>query len=353
MPDDRPGCVCRDNQRHFLERAFARPHLEMAQRHLLRHSFREVAVQIPLVDRSDGVPSLRSYEGYRVQHNQARGPFKGGLRFHPSVSLDEVRALAQLMTWKCALVDVPFGGAKGGVRVDPTELGTEELETLTKRFTQKMAPVLGVHRDVPAPDVNTGPQVMAWIFEEYSKVHGHTPAIVTGKPVEIGGSEGRLEATGFGVACMTASACRAAGREVDGARVAIQGFGNVGSHAARHLAQMGACIVSVSDVDGGILSERGLDVASLQTRDCAASAAAAASRRAGAAARRSARVGAFRACSMHRVRCAGRARFAGALFQRSATRRSAGAPPPEPAEEALSFLSSPRPHRHNDNTSYV
>lgn len=260
---DRTGCVCRDNQRHFIERAFEALDLEDTQRQLLLHSFREVAVQVPLVVHSAGGASLRTYEGFRVQHNQARGPFKGGLRFHPSVSLDEIRALAQLMTWKCALADIPFGGAKGGISVDPSELSAEELETLTKRFTQKMAPVLGEHRDIPAPDVNTNPQVMAWIFEEYSKVHGHTPAIVTGKPIELGGSAGRLEATGYGVACVTERAARDVKLPIEGARVVIQGFGNVGSHAAYHLADMGARIVAVSDVHGGIGDPRGLDIPKL------------------------------------------------------------------------------------------
>lgn len=260
---DRVGCVCSDNQRRFLERAFETLDLEGTQRQLLLHSFREVVVQVPLVVHSESGAALHTYEGFRVQHNQARGPFKGGLRFHPSVSLDEIRALAQLMTWKCALADIPFGGAKGGISVDPSELSTEELETLTKRFTQKMAPVLGEHRDIAAPDVNTNPQVMAWIFEEYSKVHGHTPAIVTGKPIELGGSAGRLEATGYGVACVTQQAARDLKLEIDGAKVVIQGFGNVGSQAARHLAEMGARIVAVSDVSGGIGNARGLDIPKL------------------------------------------------------------------------------------------
>jgi glutamate dehydrogenase (NAD(P)+) len=263
MRQDRPGSVCQDNQRHFIERAFDALDLAETQRQLLLHSFREVSVQIPLMVHRDGNASLRTYEGYRVQHNQARGPFKGGLRFHPSVSLDEIRALARLMTWKCALADIPFGGAKGGVSVDPDALTAEELETLTKRFTQKMAPVLGVHRDIAAPDVNTNPQVMAWIFEEYSKVHGHTPAIVTGKPLELGGSAGRLEATGYGVACVTEQACRDRSLSLEGARIVIQGFGNVGSHAALHLAERGARVVAVSDVNGGIVNRKGLEVPSL------------------------------------------------------------------------------------------
>ncbi len=164
------------------------------------------------------------------------------------------------MTWKTALVDIPFGGAKGGIAVEPGELRREELEVLTKRFTQKMAPILGPDRDIPAPDVNTNPQVMAWIFEEFSKTHGHAPAVVTGKPIDLGGCHERLEATGHGVAFITGLACADASIPLHGARVAIQGFGNVGSHAARRLAEMGACIIAVSDVDGGIYSEKGLDI---------------------------------------------------------------------------------------------
>jgi len=265
-PNERPDCVCQDSQEHFLGRAFERLELDPMQRQLLLHSFREVTVQIPLVVHRQGGASLHTFTGYRVQHNQARGPFKGGLRFHPSVRLDEVRALAQLMTWKCALADLPFGGAKGGIAVDPTELAPEDLETLTKRFTQKLEPVLGVHRDVPAPDVNTNPHVMAWIFEEYSKTHGHTPAIVTGKPIELGGLPGRLEATGYGVAEVAALTWRDLGRPIEGTRVVIQGFGNVGAHAARRLVEMGASVVAVSDVHGGIHREDGLDILGLSAR---------------------------------------------------------------------------------------
>ncbi|RMD84884.1 MAG: hypothetical protein D6815_03210, partial [Candidatus Dadabacteria bacterium] len=172
----------------------------------------------------------------------------------------EIRALAQLMTWKTALADLPFGGGKGGIAVDPATLAREELETLTKRFTQKMAPLIGVHEDVMAPDVNTNPQVMAWIFEEYSKTHGFCPAIVTGKPLELGGLPGRLEATGYGVAYITKLAARDAGLDLKGARVAIQGFGNVGSHTARRLAELGARVVALSDVRGGVYRKAGIDV---------------------------------------------------------------------------------------------
>ncbi len=253
-------CFCTENQEHFLQRSFDNLELDGAQRQLLLHSFREVTVQIPLKSMVGGREVLRTFSGYRVQHNHARGPFKGGLRYHPEVNLDEIRALAQLMTWKTALVEIPFGGAKGGIAVDPATLTKDELEILTKRFTQKMAPVLGEYQDIPAPDVNTNPQVMAWIFEEYSKTHGHTPAIVTGKPIELGGSPGRLEATGYGVAFITGLACRDAGLPIAGAQVVIQGFGNVGSHAALRLAEMGARIIGLSDVHGGVFASEGIDV---------------------------------------------------------------------------------------------
>jgi len=254
------SCCCHDSQTHFLDHAMQHLDLDAAQRNLLLQSFREVTVQIPLKLQKGKKETLHTFTGYRVQHNHARGPFKGGLRFHPSVQLDEVRALAQLMTWKTALVNIPFGGAKGGISVDPAELTEDELETLTRRFTQKLAPILGEHEDIPAPDVNTNPQIMAWIFDEYSKSHGHTPAVVTGKPVELGGSEGRLEATGFGVAFITARTCSDLSMPLKQTRIAIQGFGNVGSHTALRLSEMGAHIVAVSDVFGGVYCKDGVDI---------------------------------------------------------------------------------------------
>jgi len=254
------SCCCHDSQAHFLDRAMQGLDLDAAQRDLLLHSFREVTVQIPLKLKRNGKKTLRTFTGYRIQHNHARGPFKGGLRFHPEVRLEEIRALAQLMTWKTALVNIPFGGAKGGIAVDPAKLTDDELETLTRRFTQKMAPILGEHEDIPAPDVNTNPQIMAWIFDEYSKSHGYTPAAVTGKPVELGGSKGRLEATGYGVAFITARACSDLSIPLKNARIAIQGFGNVGSYAALRLSEMGAKIVAVSDVFGGAYRKEGLDI---------------------------------------------------------------------------------------------
>lgn len=227
---------------------------------VLRTPYRELIVQIP-VRMDDG--HLELFHGYRVQHNAVRGPYKGGLRFHPEVDLNEVRSLAALMTWKTAIVDIPFGGAKGGVTCDPTKMSRDELQRLTREFTRKLDMALGVYRDIPAPDVNTNPQVMAWIMDEYGKKHGYTPAIVTGKPVSLGGSLGREQATGRGTTIITREACKALRMNLKGATVAIQGFGNVGSWTARLLAEQGAKIVAVSDVFGGINCPKGIDVPAL------------------------------------------------------------------------------------------
>ncbi len=224
----------------------------------LRAPYRELIVQIP-VRMDDG--RLEMFYGYRVQHNAVRGPYKGGIRFHHEVDLNEVRSLAALMTWKTAIVDIPFGGAKGGVTCDPTHMSRNELQQLTRGFTQKIDMALGVYRDIPAPDVGTNAQVMAWILDEYGKKHGYSPAIVTGKPVNLGGSLGREEATGRGTMIITREACHALGIDIRSARVAIQGFGNVGSWTARLLAELGAKVVAVSDVQGGIFHEHGLDIA--------------------------------------------------------------------------------------------
>lgn len=190
---------------------------------------------------------------------------KGGLRFHPHVDIDEARSLASLMTWKTALVDVPFGGAKGGIACDPQRLTEKELEHLTRRFTTRIGLAWGLHTDIPAPDVNTNAQVMAWIMDEYSQRYGYTPGIVTGKPLALGGSPGREAATGRGVSIITREATRDFGIELKGARVAIQGFGNVGSWTARLLAEMGAIIVAVSDASGGLYASDGLPVEDLFT----------------------------------------------------------------------------------------
>jgi glutamate dehydrogenase (NAD(P)+) len=195
-----------------------------------------------------------------VQHNGARGPYKGGIRFHSSADLDEVRALAALMTWKTALVDLPFGGAKGGVQCEPHLMSERELQQMTRRFTLNISYVLGVNRDIPAPDLNTNAQTMAWIMDAYGQRHGYTPAIVTGKPVELGGSLGREAATGRGVVMVAEETARHFGTELEGASVAIQGFGNVGSWTARLIKDHGVRIVAVSDVRGGIYRESGLDI---------------------------------------------------------------------------------------------
>jgi glutamate dehydrogenase/leucine dehydrogenase len=254
------NCGCQDNQRHFLSRAFDGLGLEDAQRELLMASFRETQVSIPVISHKDGRETIHTYQGYRVQHNHARGPFKGGLRFHPDINLGEIRALAQLMTWKTALIDIPFGGAKGGIAVNPETLKSDELEHLTRRFCQKMTPIIGVHEDIPAPDIGTGPEIMAWLLDEYSKSQGFSPAIVTGKPIPLGGSAGRLEATGYGVAHLTHKVANELSLSPKTSSIVIQGFGNVGSHAAIRLTQMGYRIIGLSDVHGAVMSDAGLDV---------------------------------------------------------------------------------------------
>lgn len=260
MTSDERKSDCQDTQRHFLGRAFGRLGIDADTEQLLLSSFRETTINIPLETVHHGAKMLRTYTGIRVQHNHARGPFKGGLRFHPSCTLGELRALAQLMTWKTALVDIPFGGAKGGIVVDPKTLTTDELEVLTKRFTQKMTPILGAHQDILAPDVGTTPQVMAWILDEYSKAFGYTPGIVTGKPLELAGSPGRLEATGHGVAFIARKAASEMTIDIEGARVVIQGIGNVGYHVAHALSAAGASIIALSDSRGGVFASGGIDV---------------------------------------------------------------------------------------------
>jgi glutamate dehydrogenase (NAD(P)+) len=223
----------------------------------LKTPYREVMVEIPLRT-ADG--RFLTFHGYRVQHSIARGPLKGGLRYHPKVDLDEVRALASLMTWKTAVVDLPYGGAKGGIDCDPKDLDTGSVERLTRTFVERIHNFIGPHEDIPAPDVNTDPQVMAWIVDEYSKFHGFSPGVVTGKPIELGGSLGRISATGRGTAVIAQRAAGDMGMELNGANVAIQGFGNVGSWAAHFFAELGARIVAVSDVAGGVFAGDGLDV---------------------------------------------------------------------------------------------
>lgn len=234
-------------------------HIQVA----LKTPYREIMVEIPMRGRDD---TYQIFHGYRVQHDNSRGPMKGGLRYHPDVDLDEVRALASLMTWKTAVVDLPFGGAKGGVDCDPRLLSTGELERLTRAFVARVHSFIGPHEDIPAPDVNTDAQTMAWILDEYSKFHGFTPAVVTGKPIELGGAKGREGATGQGVAIVAARAAADCGIDLQGATVAIQGFGKVGSWAAHFLQHFGARIVAVSAVAGGIYNEHGLHIGELRER---------------------------------------------------------------------------------------
>ncbi len=221
---------------------------------------REVQVQIPirLHDRQ-----IHVFSGYRVQHNAARGPYKGGIRYHERVDLDEVRALAALMTWKTAIVDLPFGGAKGGVNCPARDLHETELEQVTRVFVDRIGDVLGPNRDIPAPDVNTNAQVMAWIMDEYGKLHGDTPAVVTGKPVSLGGSLGRESATGRGVVCAFTEAARELNLDPAATRVVVQGFGNVGYWAALIMTQLGCTLIAVSNTSGAIHCEAGIDPDSL------------------------------------------------------------------------------------------
>jgi len=244
-----------------FERAANLINLDDYMRRILQRPFREVQVEVP-VRMDDG--RIEVFTGYRIQHNGARGPCKGGIRYHPDADHDEVLGLATIMTWKTALMDIPFGGAKGGVAVDPKQLSKLELERLTRRFTQRISIVLGPYRDIPAPDVATNAQVMAWILDEYSSRHGYTPAAVTGKPISLGGSLGREEATGRGVMYVMMEYSRDFGIPLKGSRVVIQGFGNVGGHLARLLhAEAGAKVIAVSDVSGGVVNEGGLDIPGL------------------------------------------------------------------------------------------
>ncbi|RME00486.1 MAG: glutamate dehydrogenase [Deltaproteobacteria bacterium] len=207
--------------------------------------------------------TLREFFGYRVQHNGVRGPYKGGIRYHPEVNLDEVRALASLMTWKNALVDLPFGGAKGGVTCNPAEMSQWELHRLTQTFTNKIDMALGPQRDIPAPDMNTNSRVMAWMMDAYGRKHGHTPSIVTGKPVELGGSLGREEATGRGCVYCIEEAAKDFGIPLGQGKAVIQGFGNVGAHTALFLHELGMKVIAVSDIHGGIVNDDGLDIPTL------------------------------------------------------------------------------------------
>lgn len=225
---------------------------------------RSLIVSLP-VRMDDG--RVEVYTGYRVQHDSSRGPSKGGIRYHPDVNLGEVAALAMWMTWKCALADLPYGGAKGGVAINPKQFSQPELQRLTRRYAAEIFPLIGPDKDVPAPDVGTDAQVMAWIMDTYSQQVGYSvPGVVTGKPLSIGGSLGREEATGRGVVCVTLEALRHLKLDIRNTTVAIQGFGNVGAHTARIMQECGARVIAVSDVQGGIFNSKGLDIPELLTR---------------------------------------------------------------------------------------
>jgi glutamate dehydrogenase (NAD(P)+) len=243
---------------HQFDRAAERMKLDPGLREVLRRPRRALTLSLP-VKMDDG--SVKVFEGYRVQHNSSRGPCKGGIRYHPQVSFDEVKALAAWMTWKCATVNIPFGGAKGGIVCDTKHLSENELERLTRRYAYEISPLIGPDSDIPAPDVYTDSRVMAWIMDTYSMTRGHiTPGVVTGKPLFLGGSQGRNEATARGCMFVIQAACKVAGIQLKGATVAIQGFGNAGSIAAELLAERGAKIIAVSDSRGGILNRKGLDI---------------------------------------------------------------------------------------------
>ena len=243
----------------YFNEAAALLDLDPGVRLLLTKPSRQIIFSIPF-QRDNG--ELEVYTGYRVQYNFARGPAKGGIRYHPGVTLDEVTALAFWMTWKCAVVDLPFGGGKGGVTCDPGSLSLKELERITRRYAAELVEVVGPDKDVPAPDVGTTPQIMAWFMDTYSMhVRQHTPGVVTGKPLTIGGSRGRVEATGRGVSLVALAQMAEMDINPKGARIVVQGFGNVGSIAAKMFVERGAKIVGISDVTGGYANDKGIDIA--------------------------------------------------------------------------------------------
>ena len=249
-----------DAARIYFDRAADQLDLSDNMRRLLLTAKREVQVQIAL-ERDSG--ELATFIGYRVQHNDARGPMKGGLRYHPQVDIEEVRTLAALMTWKTAVVNIPYGGAKGGIALDPAQFSSRELERVTRRFVDAIHDLFGPDVDIPAPDLGTNADVMAWIMNQYGRYHGFAPACVTGKPVDYHGIPGRDEATGRGVGSLTLKLLSRLGRRLPGTRVAIQGFGNVGTHTARFLRDAECRIVAVSDAFGGFQRDEGLDVLDL------------------------------------------------------------------------------------------
>jgi len=241
----------------YFEEAASVMNLTSSMRDLLLTPEREVKVQVP-IKRDNG--DVATFIGFRMQHNSKRGPMKGGLRYHPEVNADEVLALASLMTWKTAVVDLPYGGAKGGISVNPKDLSVDELERLTRRFVDEIHDVFGPDKDIPAPDMGTNAQTMAWIMNQYQKFHGFSPGCVTGKPVELYGAEGREEATGRGVGTLTLALLRKFGRSIEGSTVAIQGFGNVGTFTAAYLHKAGGRVIAISDVSRAILNREGIDI---------------------------------------------------------------------------------------------
>jgi len=249
-----------EQSQHYFHAAADVLGLDSKIRDVLLTPMRVVKIEI-IIDRDEG--GIDHYRGYRVQHNNARGPMKCGLRYHPSVDEEEATALATLMTWKTAVVGIPYGGAKGGIDCDPAEMTRSELQAVTRRFVELTRDIIGPTLDIPAPDVNTNAEIMGWIMDEYSKYEGFSPGVVTGKPVHLFGSDGREEATGRGVMLVLEDLLAEAGRSLEGITVAIQGFGNVGSHAARLIAEKGAKIVAVGDHAGGVSSDDGLDVVAL------------------------------------------------------------------------------------------
>lgn len=253
-----PGASFLANAQASLTKAAQALNLDPNIFALLRTNSRSLIVSLP-VEMDDG--HVEVFTGYRVQHTTARGPAKGGIRYHQSVTLEEVSALAQLMTWKCSLVNVPFSGGKGGIAVDPRQLSENELRRMTRRYTYAISPIIGPNIDIPAPDMNTNERTMSWISDTYSIIKGESNSeIVTGKPVSLGGSLGRIDATGLGVAISVKEILKRAGKPMNECTVAVQGFGNVGTWSARHIAEMGAKIVAVSDISGGYYNPEGLDI---------------------------------------------------------------------------------------------
>jgi glutamate dehydrogenase (NAD(P)+) len=250
-----------DEMLKVLERAAAMLGMEEKDYIVLKYPERELKVSVP-VEMDDG--SIRVFEGYRVQHSSSRGPCKGGIRYHQDVDIDEVKALAAWMSLKCAVVNIPYGGGKGAVKVNPKELTKSELKRMTRRYTAMILPLIGPERDIPAPDVNTNAEIMGWIMDTYSMFKGYTvPGVVTGKPVDIGGSLGRREATGRGVMFVTTEILHRLGMPVLGTRIAVQGTGNVGGVAAKLLSDIGCKICAVSDVSGGVYKKNGLNIKSI------------------------------------------------------------------------------------------